>query len=520
MREKVARFEMQVGIDGWSDSESPTQTTPGRSGKLFLGIPRRESRWLMVVLAVGALLRLVFLQQPMRYDEAFSFLYFVSQPLSVGLSDYSLPNNHLFHSLLAHVAYLLLGPQPWVLRLPAFGAGIALIAATYFAARQFYGRHAAILAASVVASSSILIEYSTNARGYMLLCLIFISLVAFGGGLVHSEKWAEWLLFGVISAIGFYTVPIMLYGYGAVVTWLALSITCDPKHRSKKRALALLVLSFGATLLVTVTLYAPVFLNTGLDSIIRNRFVAPVGRAEFFARFLPSLAEPWQQWTRDVPAVMIGLLAVGFVVAHLFHSRLTGHRVPVTAAILLWLTISLLLYPVVPHGRVWLFLLPWCAVVCAAGINHIFGLVSSGPRVHGRLVACLSVSMLVAPGIGAFMSQSIVYSEETGTLRDAEAIALFLKLNLRGGDKVVAALPSDAPLAYYFHFHAIPLGYLTAQPSAANRLWVVVNLAQRQTFRDVVEKRRIPSIQLSAPKKRRIYESAILYEAQPIKPGG
>ena len=490
---------MQVGVDGKSDG---------------------ESAWLMIVLAVGASLRLVFLQQPMRYDEAFSFLYFVAQPLSVGLSDYSLPNNHLFHTLLAHGAYLLLGPRPWVLRLPAFGAGVALIAATYLAARRFYDRHAAILAACFVASSSILIEYSTNARGYMLLCLIFISLVAFGSALLHSEKRAEWLLFGVISAVGIHTVPIMLYGYGAMVTWLGLSILCDSNHRSKKRRLALLVLSCGATLLVTVVLYAPVFLNTGLDSVIRNRFVVPVGREEFFARFLPSLAEPWQQWTRDVPAVMIGLLAVGFVVAHLFHSRLTRHRVPVTAAILLWLTVSLLLYPVVPYGRVWLFLLPWCAVVCAAGLNHCLALASSGPRVHGRLVGCLSVITLLAPGIGMFMNQSVVYSEETGMLRDAEAIALFLKLNLRQGDKVIAAIPSDAPLAYYFHLHDVPLGYLTAKSSAADRLWVVVNLAQRQTFRDVVEKRRIPSAQLNAPKIRRIYESAILYEARPIRPGG
>jgi len=510
---------MRVGVDGKSDGESSTQDPLGGSRETFLGLPRRESRWLMIVLAVGALLRLVFLQQPMRYDEAFSFLYFVSQPLSVGLSDYSVPNNHLFHTLLAHGAYLLLGAQPWVLRLPAFGAGVALIAATYLAARRFYDRHAAILAASFVASSSILIEYSTNARGYMLLCLIFILLVAFGDALVHSEKRAEWLLFGVISAIGFYTVPIMLYGYGAVVTWLALSIICDPNHRSKKRALALLVLSCGATLLLTAMLYASVFLNTGLNSVISNRFVAPVSREEFFARFFPSLAEPWQQWTRDVPAVMIGLLAFGFVVAHLFHWRLTRHRVPVTAAILSWLTVSLLLYPVVPYGRVWLFLLPWCAVVSSAGINQGLKLISSGPTMHGRLVASLAVIILVVPGIGAFMSQSILYSEETGTLRDAEAIALFLKFNLRHGDKVVAAIPSDAPLAYYFHLHGVPLGYLTAQSSVADRLWVVVNLAQRQTFRDVVEKRRIPSAQLSAPKIRRIYESAILHEARPIRPG-
>ena len=54
-----------------------------------------DYRWtLLAVVAVGAILRLIFLFQPMRYDEAFSFLFFASRPLSEGLSDYAAPNNH------------------------------------------------------------------------------------------------------------------------------------------------------------------------------------------------------------------------------------------------------------------------------------------------------------------------------------------------------------------------------------------------------------------------------------------
>src|SRR5450631_3222237 len=48
----------------------------------------------------AVVLRIAHLRQPMRYDEAWTFVHYASQPLSVALSDYSFPNNHVFHSLL------------------------------------------------------------------------------------------------------------------------------------------------------------------------------------------------------------------------------------------------------------------------------------------------------------------------------------------------------------------------------------------------------------------------------------
>ena len=60
----------------------------------------------------------------MRFDEAFTFLRFASQPLLEGLTTYAEPNNHLFHTLLVHISTSLFGDQPWAIRLPALLAGV------------------------------------------------------------------------------------------------------------------------------------------------------------------------------------------------------------------------------------------------------------------------------------------------------------------------------------------------------------------------------------------------------------
>ena len=70
--------------------------------------------WLVLALLVaGAIaLRLVYLGQPMRNDESFSYLYFALPSLRTAVSDYSVPNNHVFHTVLVWVATRLFGNSP------------------------------------------------------------------------------------------------------------------------------------------------------------------------------------------------------------------------------------------------------------------------------------------------------------------------------------------------------------------------------------------------------------------------
>src|SRR3954452_24450483 len=100
---------------------------------------------LCLILGCAVAMRVGDLFAPMRYDEAFSALNYVFAPLHVGLSNYSSPTNHLLATLLAPLTWRAFADHPWVLRLPALIAGLALVPAVYAAGRLLYDRHAGLV---------------------------------------------------------------------------------------------------------------------------------------------------------------------------------------------------------------------------------------------------------------------------------------------------------------------------------------------------------------------------------------
>jgi uncharacterized membrane protein len=69
-------------------------------------------------------------------------------------------------------------------------AGLCLVPATYMAARSLYEYRGALLAAGLVASSSALIEYSVNARGYSILSLVFLAMIPLSAYAVRNNNCA------------------------------------------------------------------------------------------------------------------------------------------------------------------------------------------------------------------------------------------------------------------------------------------------------------------------------------------
>jgi hypothetical protein len=113
----------------------------------------------------AVVLRCFFLSEPMRYDEAYTYLRYASKPIYIGATYYS-PNNHLFNTVLMHLSTILVGGSPWALRLPTVVAGVLIVPLSYAAVRLCRGSGVGLLMA--VSSSFPLIEYATNARGYSL----------------------------------------------------------------------------------------------------------------------------------------------------------------------------------------------------------------------------------------------------------------------------------------------------------------------------------------------------------------
>jgi hypothetical protein len=416
--------------------------------------PRPDPRTLLLVglpTLLALLLRLQFLNQPMRYDEALTFNEFASRPLYYALSFYPDPNNHLLNTLLMHLVFVAAGNQPWLLRLPALVAGVLLVPATYWLARLMYSPGAAILAAVLVAASSYVVEYSTNARGYTLDTLCFVTLLGLVIVAARRSSLSALLLAALVAAAGAYAVPTMLYGVAIAAAWLAID------HRLATRHLVASGLLLG---LVTLLLYLPVVIISGPDKLAANRFVVPLPLAELPGALVHSFVSTWGFWNRDVPLVLAALLLLGFCITIV--AELRDRRVPLGLLAALVCLLLVLVQRVAPFERVWLFLLPLYLIVASAGLARF---------VDGRLLALVFGATLAYTTL---TSGSILDSAETGVFPDAEAVARALAPRLAPDDAVSTQLPASLPeLQYYFPRVGLPIDVLVRGSDDAQNLWVI-----------------------------------------------
>ncbi len=451
----------------------------------------------------------------MRTDESAAYMLFASKPLRTGLSTY-LANNHLSVTFLMHVSANLFGAHPWAIRLPTLLAGVGLVPAIYFTGRRLYSKEAAILAAALVASSSALIEYATNARGYTLIALIFVLLLGLQPSLLRSDRLLPWFLYAALITIGFYTIPVMLFSFGVLALWLLLSCLTDSDVDRMRFLTRLTVFTVGAAA-STLLLYLPVFINSGVDVVFSDPFVQSVS-ARAFRSGLPLLAgDVWAYWNRGLPLLVAIALACGFVLAVLMHKRLASHRVLIAFASVLWIGPHLWLQRVLPYTRVWLFLLPVYLLVAAAGLS--WGLTRFWHRRRGwtPIIAALATAGLIS---FVASTHTIERSRDPGRLWEGDAIVDFLSGYLRPGDRVFAKTPARNPLDYYFARKDLPSSYLEWPIRRTSRLIVVVDEWEHQTLTSVLSQTRAfamsegsPGVTgFGPPRTLRRYPRAVLYE--------
>ena len=338
---------------------------------------------------VAAALRIPLLTRPMGNDEAASFLYYASHPLSVIVTIYGSPNNHILHTILMHASYLMFGSAEWALRLPALIAGIALVPLTYIASRS-------LIASALVASAPVLIDYSTDARGYtMLCCFVLICVIA-----IQRNAWRT---FAIAAALGFYTVPVMLYPFVVLVVW------------GRRKAIVPAI----EAVVIAAALYAPALIISGFGAIASNPYVKPV--PNFFAGLLPYLETVREHLLVGIP-IAVQLLLLAAVVSRRFW---------IAAAIVM---AAIAIQRVLPFPRVWLPFL----ILVFIGAAAQWRWPKSEPIVAAALVIALAITGYSTPRL-----------RETGELRAVREIARDLNRVAQPGDPVLALQPSEMPLAFY-----------------------------------------------------------------------
>src|SRR5690606_29624949 len=99
------------------------------------------------------------------------------------------------------------------------------------------------ITAGFMAVSSVFIEYSTNARGYTLQTVLLLMVIVLANALQKRSRPALWLCLVIFSVMGFYTVPTMLYGWGAVMLWMLLTFLIEHSGRERIYRIRLLFIA-------------------------------------------------------------------------------------------------------------------------------------------------------------------------------------------------------------------------------------------------------------------------------------
>jgi 4-amino-4-deoxy-L-arabinose transferase-like glycosyltransferase len=472
----------------------------------------------VAILVFAIAIRLVHLDQPMRPDESWTFLDFALQPLSGALSDYSRPNNHIFHTLLMWMDVRVLGYAPWVIRLPAFFAGVLMVPATYAATRVLAGGRAAIFAAALTAALPGLVLYSTNARGYSIVCLCFLCLIPIANALADEDSVALWIAFAALVALGAFTVPVMLYPVGATGLW----ILVERARRNGMRATVSLVprLAAATALAIALTLlaYAPVITRSGFAPLVSNQYVTAHTWQQIIGRDIAWLLRNMRVLHGlGIPGFLVATFALAGVLGFFASSAERAKRGTLFISLAVWCLFLVLMTRRPPPARAWLFLAPVACLYVGVGLALGADLLSRVTRVRAEILTVAVASLLaVSISVTSLVNRTVFNAPDNGTLIDGPAIARTLLAEIHGDDRVVAINGGSAVIDYYLYTITGKRLAEFDSPSRTGRVLVVVNPAYRETMRTVQTMRTdVRWTEMDEPVLLKKFSSASIYQMRP-----
>lgn len=449
-----------------------------------------HAQFVVLLLIVGAVLRAILLFQPITYDEAFTFTYYASRPFHVVVSDYSYPNNHVLHTVLAKLFTMVFGIGKVSLRMPAFLAGVACLPLFYFFVRAMFNRYIGIMALAMVAASGPLMEYSALARGYSLTWLFMIIALVLGRHLIKKDHTVSAMLIGVSCALGMWAVPTMIYPAIMIHVWLLISLMARYDDSLRRRLLKVL-LSGVVFVACTMLFYLPVIMVHGLDQLMHhntqeardwNTFVRDHwDRALDLYAVLADASSPWVALLG-----FLGLLQATFISSK-FRALIFG--------LLLGCVPLVLVQAVVGPPRIWLFSLFIFHLSSAIALFYLLKLAQEkllpklGKRQRTAMTALVLLVVFGWPGMH-------LSKLGKGGMADAEWCAEYVQKVMKPTDKIYIDYPWDSPVEFHLMALGVDRGVLYGPPPPGSTLRVAVGPDYEHTLEGVLRNHEMDPAQL------------------------
>lgn len=410
---------------------------------------RQNISWIFLVLGTGVVVRAYFLAQPMRYDEAYTFLNYVNGDIARAFF-YPIPNNHVLHTILVKLSTFFWGAHPESIRLPAFMAGIASIPLMFCLCRELLTGRSGIFASAAFALFPYLILYSTNARGYSIMVFLSLALMYVGVRFSREPSVEASMILSLIAAFGLMTIPSMAFPIAGIYLWLFCVYLV--KGNSPAKVFREFVLPGAiATTGFAVILYSPVVLVTnGMQSLVANEFVQAQPREVFSGQLFPHFAETLAAYSRDIPYAIL-IFCTLLVVLGLYSTA--KQRNWVIFLILPSLIVAsgalFLAKQAIPFPRTWIYMIPAILLLADAGWIYCMGKFSKPLRT-------VAINSLLFAGVfyGVFLisTNAVAKYPDTGNFSEAPAVAAYLESVMNADDAVDGIVPVDYPTYFYLWY--------------------------------------------------------------------
>jgi uncharacterized membrane protein len=430
-----------------------------------LFVPEQDSKFTYIALGVitffAVVLRLYFINNPIGYDEAYTFINFSSKPFKFILADYHAPNNHILNSLLIGIAYRLLGSHEWIVRVPAFIASVLSVPAAFVAGRRFFNAPQALAAATMLAVAPTFILNAVNGRGYPFIILFTLLLSNFAGILVERQSHSALIAYAITGALGFYTIPIFLYPMAGISLWVAVTyLSLSEPWEDRWRKLWIFLIACAASGLLTLILYSPVIIfGTGFKALIANDIVKSQSWIDFLDNLNTRGRNTWQSWMTGTSTFIKQVFYAGFIISLIFFRKVSNQRLPMQLFLFIGAGAMVTLQRVAPLPRIWGYLEMFFLFFSAAGLTWTVCLVvksiwneQGSQKLLTSLVFVIATLVFVNVTIKTQNRQAIA----DRTISPEFFAADYITQHITENDTIVAVAPTDIQTAYYLKINGVP----------------------------------------------------------------
>jgi Dolichyl-phosphate-mannose-protein mannosyltransferase len=448
----------------WARFKQDMRDVRERYGKRTSG-PHKRFVWALIL--AGAGLRVWLAWQPITAGESTIYMAFASRHAWDVISDYSMPGNHVLHTLLAKCSTGLFGTNEAVLRLPALLASILTLPLFYLFVRSVFNRYIALMALAMAASMPALAEVGALAYGYSLSGLFIMFALVLGRHFAREDNGLSAILMGVSCALAMWSVPTAVFGVIMVYLWVLFTLL-SKYERSLGARMGALGGSLVVFIVATVLLYLPVVVTHGADQLFRHATEGERNWRAFSAAYPDKVLEFWV-WITDPGFWWVSVIGMLAMVQAAYVSG--KYRVLLLTTALGAIPLSVAL---ADAGDAW----QWAYTVYTFIIGGAIGLFYLLKLVQDKLLPKLGKRTRTGwAGLILFLGFAIpgttVVRSRVNHLPEAEACAEALEQGMRPADRLCMDAIWDAPVGFELRQRGIDARALHGTPDPGGFLFVV-----------------------------------------------